>query len=319
VATTYRVVTKGVSVGKSIAEVAGALSTRFRIPADKVAAALRAPRFVLKQGLNLVDAAKYDQVLRQAGCRVVVEPEDSPGHAEASQSPGAGRRVSGSIESPAASRRDADAANAAAAESARDGAAELPSAWRTARAWLKVFFHSRVRPWLTAWSAASARQKALAIVLAANGMVIIVVAVLLFLPAPGPRSSPESALATSGHSSTPPSAATLATLVGTWSCRAEKSSGFTIRDTYVFRDDGRFVDRGTEVDFEGVYQDKRGTIVMTVRRARTGTTTIAPNLVIDGNVAMLSESTMRLETTVRGSGEHKTATCSRVPEQSTAR
>lgn len=299
-ATTYRVVTKGVSAGRSIAEVAGALSARFRIPADKVGAALRAPRFVLKQGLNLVDAAKYDRVLREAGCRVVVEPEDGPGSRPAPRSIPSGA-----------------AATVSAADTASSDTGALSAAWHSARAWTRRLFRVRVRQGSDAWSAATPRQKAFAILLAANGVVIVAVAVLVLLPRPAAR--PATPPASVERAQARATVTTPATLVGTWNCSAEQSNGFAIRNSYVFRGDGTFEDQGAEVDFEGVYRNKRGRIVMTVRRARTGATTMAPNLVIDGTVTMLSASSMKLETTVRGSGERKTATCSRIAEPSASR
>jgi hypothetical protein len=304
VATTYRVVTKGVSAGRTVAEVAGLLSARFSLPADKVRAALGAPRFVLKQGLSLVDAAKYDQFLKEAGCRVIVEPEESPagGHAR--------RSTLGS---------------------AADTGGGATAGWRSALARAAEFFHSRVRPglktWSETWSASPPRQKALTMLLAAIGIAIVVLAVLLLWPEPGVRPAivpatgeTPSVPATGETPSAPAAVAIPATLVGAWHCSAEKSSGFAIRNTYVFRDDGSFEDHGTEVDFRGVYRKKQDSLVMTVRKARTGSTTLAPShLVIDGTVTMLSASSMRLETVVRGSGERKIATCSRIPDQNMAR
>jgi hypothetical protein len=296
VATTYRVVTKGVSAGRTISEVAGVLSARFSLPADKVRAALGAPRFVLKQGLSLVDAAKYDQFLKEAGCRVIVEPEETPGAGHARRS--------------------------TAGSAADTGGGVATAGWRSARARAVAFFQARVHPglktWSETWSASPPRQKAVTILLAAIGIAIVALAVLLLWPEPSVR--PATAPATSESPSAPAAAATPATLVGAWHCSAEKSSGFAIRNTYVFRGDGSFEDHGTEVDFRGVYRKKQDSLVMTVRRARTGSTTLAPNhLIIDGTVTMLSASSMRLETVVRGSGERKIATCSRIPDQDMAR
>lgn len=74
-AATYRVVIQGVTPGKDFAEVASALSQAFKLPAEKLAPVLQLPRFIIRRGLTLADAARYEQVLQQAGAVCVAEPD----------------------------------------------------------------------------------------------------------------------------------------------------------------------------------------------------------------------------------------------------
>lgn len=74
-ATTYRVKIQGVVPGRDMGEVATALSQTFKLPVEKLAAVLKVPSFIIKRGLNLADAAKYEEVLRQAGAACIAEAE----------------------------------------------------------------------------------------------------------------------------------------------------------------------------------------------------------------------------------------------------
>lgn len=279
VAGTYRIVLRGVPPGRSVAATARMLARRFEIPADKWSMALREPRFVIKRGLGLVEAARYNKALRDAGCRILVEAEEVAA-GKPTPPPGA----------------------------ATLAAARRPFA-RGAGKGLRGFAGSRLRRCRTSWTSMPARQKVIAAALGLGGLVIVTAAVLLSILG-ADRGATRTRTATAAQAASA-AAAILPTIVGTWTCRAESASGFGIRDTYVFGSDGTFEDRGREVQFEGVYEVRERAIVMTVQRARMGTTTVVPGLVFDATVTMLGDREIRLETTARGSTEKKTSNCSR--------
>ena len=81
--TTYRVVIKGVAVDQSIAEVAATLGPAFKISKERAIAILQAPTFMVKQGLDLSAAARFEAALTKLGCVCIVEPEH-PGQTQES-------------------------------------------------------------------------------------------------------------------------------------------------------------------------------------------------------------------------------------------
>ena len=81
--TTYRVVIKGVAVDQSIAGVAATLGPAFKISKERAIAVLQAPTFIVKQGLDLSAAARFEAALTKLGCVCIVEPEH-PGQTQES-------------------------------------------------------------------------------------------------------------------------------------------------------------------------------------------------------------------------------------------
>jgi len=73
--TSYRVVIKGVDPNHSVAGVAAALAPAFKVPKEQMIAFLQAPQFVVKRGLDLSSAARYEDALGKGGCVCLVEPE----------------------------------------------------------------------------------------------------------------------------------------------------------------------------------------------------------------------------------------------------
>ena len=73
--TTYRIVVRGVRPEKSVAEVAHALAPLFKVPPEQLTPLLQSSQFVVKRGVAIGDAAKYEQSLTHAGAIIVVEPE----------------------------------------------------------------------------------------------------------------------------------------------------------------------------------------------------------------------------------------------------
>lgn len=77
-AATYRVVVRGVAADKTVQQVAATLATMFRQPTEKLVAPLQARKFVVRRGLDLRNALRYELALAQAGCACAVEPEEPP-------------------------------------------------------------------------------------------------------------------------------------------------------------------------------------------------------------------------------------------------
>ncbi|NML48345.1 hypothetical protein HHL11_31645 [Ramlibacter sp. G-1-2-2] len=74
----YKVVITGRSAGASPSEVAAKLAAAFKLPQDKALELAQARSVVVRRGLDLQAAARYEQALAAAGCTVTVEPETPP-------------------------------------------------------------------------------------------------------------------------------------------------------------------------------------------------------------------------------------------------
>lgn len=305
-ATTYRVVTDGVFPDRRVAEVARALSERFRVPAERWVAVLQTPGFVVKRGLRPAEAAKFDQAFRRAGCRCSVEPEreEAPANAKASSGPAHPDLAWWTTSGPS------DAPQPAIAKKGATGARPLSGEWRTR---VKARIDARIGSWSEAWRAAPAHQKALTGLLVA-GFAIALVAVALLASTSIAERTPAPEPIASANPPTPASLAPTAAvpvITGSWTCLSKGPSGFSIWDTYVFRSDGGFEEHENGVDFEGTYRQERDALVMSVHRALTGRTAFAPKLVIQALIRPLSNGRMQLATVTGGSGDRRTSTCSR--------
>ena len=74
--TSYRVVIRGVDLEHSVGNVAAALAPKFKTTKERMISILQAPQFIVKKGIDLASAARFEGVLKKAGCVCVVEPDD---------------------------------------------------------------------------------------------------------------------------------------------------------------------------------------------------------------------------------------------------
>lgn len=73
--TTYRLVITGAQDGHNFEDVIGNFTKLFKLPSDKARSLLSQSHVVIKHGVDLQTAAKYQAALEQAGCNSLVEPE----------------------------------------------------------------------------------------------------------------------------------------------------------------------------------------------------------------------------------------------------
>jgi hypothetical protein len=98
----YRVLLLGPKPDQSADAVIDSLTALFKLGPEQVRNLLRAPRTVIKTGIDLQTAAKYQAALEQRGCMCLVEPEGAatseqlpvdPPKASSAPAPGAAQAV----------------------------------------------------------------------------------------------------------------------------------------------------------------------------------------------------------------------------------